>query len=207
MVLLYKLLPLFGVLGPCFVVQCSAGKERALFVILLLSSWCHVAVIILCHFLTLPWTVLNLRVFKYFGVTYMYIIFLFLLIATCSKGITWLFDVFFLCHAAVFVLCLFRTVLWNGLNLRVFKCFGVTYMYMTFLFYLIATRSKGSTGHFDVLSSPKIRVRNWKLFFLFLNQNICCGNSKEPSRWDGYFEHTKHMFKLMVKKIIAILLK
>ena len=28
----------------------------------------------------------------------------------------------------------------------------------------------------------KIRVRNWKLFFLFLNQNICCGYSKEPSR-------------------------
>ena len=36
-----------------------------------------------------------------------------------------------------------------------------------------------------------------KFIFLFLNQNICCGYSKEPSRWDGSFEHTKHMFKLM----------
>ena len=28
----------------------------------------------------------------------------------------------------------------------------------------------------------KIRVRNENLFFLFLNQNICCGFSKEPSQ-------------------------
>ena len=51
----------------------------------------------------------------------------------------------------------------------------------------------------------QIRVRIWKLFFLFLNQNIRCGYSKEPSQWDGSFEHPKHMFKLMIKKIIAIL--
>ena len=31
-------------------------------------------------------------------------------------------------------------------------------------------------------SGPQIRVRNGKLFFLFRNQNICCGYSKEPSR-------------------------
>ena len=54
-------------------------------------------------------------------------------------------------------------------------------------------------------SGPQIRVCNWKLFFLFLNQNICCGYSKEPSQWVGSFEHPKHMFKLMNKKIIAIL--
>ena len=29
--------------------------------------------------------------------------------------------------------------------------------------------------------------------FLFLNQNIFCGYSKEPSQWDGSFEHPKHM--------------
>ena len=46
---------------------------------------------------------------------------------------------------------------------------------------------------------------NWKLFILFLNQNICCGYSKEPSHWDASFEHPKHMFKLIDKKIIAIL--
>ena len=56
-------------------------------------------------------------------------------------------------------------------------------------------------------TGSQIKVRNWKLFFLFLNQNICCGYSKEPSRWDGSFEHPKHMFKLMDKKIIAILSK
>ena len=27
----------------------------------------------------------------------------------------------------------------------------------------------------------KIHVHNQKLIFLFLNQNICCGYSKEPS--------------------------
>ena len=28
---------------------------------------------------------------------------------------------------------------------------------------------------------------------VFLNFNICCGRSKEPSLWDGSFEHPKHM--------------
>ena len=50
---------------------------------------------------------------------------------------------------------------------------------------------------------PQIRVRNNKLFFLFLNQT-CCGYSKEPSHCHGSFEHPKHMFKLTDKKIIAI---
>ena len=37
--------------------------------------------------------------------------------------------------------------------------------------------------HWDSIESgPQIRVHNRKLFFLFLNQNICCGYSKEPSR-------------------------
>ena len=49
--------------------------------------------------------------------------------------------------------------------------------------------------------------RNWKLFFLFLNENICSGYSKELSRWDGSFEHPKRMFKLIDKKIIATLRK
>ena len=35
------------------------------------------------------------------------------------------------------------------------------------------------------------------LILLFLNYNICCGNSEEQSRWDGSFEHPKHMLKLM----------
>ena len=44
-----------------------------------------------------------------------------------------------------------------------------------------------------------------KFIFLFLNQNICCGYSKEPSYGDGAFEHPKHMLKLMDKKFFAIL--
>ena len=38
-------------------------------------------------------------------------------------------------------------------------------------------------------TDPQIRVKYWKLFFLFLNQNIGCGYSKEQSQWDGSFEH------------------
>ena len=48
-----------------------------------------------------------------------------------------------------------------------------------------------------IISGLQIRVCTRKLFFLFLNQN--------PSQWDGSFEHPKHMFQLMDKKIIAIL--
>ena len=56
-----------------------------------------------------------------------------------------------------------------------------------------------------VYTGLQIRVRTRKLFFLFLNQNICCGYSKEPSQWDGSFEHPKHMLEIIGKKIFAIL--
>ena len=39
------------------------------------------------------------------------------------------------------------------------------------------------TENSDDVPGPQIRMRNWKLFFLFLSQNICCGYSKEPSWW------------------------
>ena len=57
----------------------------------------------------------------------------------------------------------------------------------------------------SIQGSPglKIRVCTKKLIFLFLIQNICCGYSKEPSQWDGSFEHPKHMIKLMGKKIFT----
>ena len=48
-------------------------------------------------------------------------------------------------------------------------------------------------------------MRNRKIIFFFLNQNICCGYFKEPSQWDGSFEHPKHMLKIMGKKIFTIL--
>ena len=41
---------------------------------------------------------------------------------------------------------------------------------------------------------PQDKSAYLKIIFLFVNQNICCGYSKEPSRWDGSFEHPKHMF-------------
>ena len=46
---------------------------------------------------------------------------------------------------------------------------------------------------------------NRKIIFLFFNQNICKGYSKEPSHWDGSFEHPKHMSNTMGKKIFTIL--
>ena len=46
-----------------------------------------------------------------------------------------------------------------------------------------------------------------KLILLFLNQNICCGYSKEPSQLDGSFEHPKHVLKLMGKKKLNFTLK
>ena len=38
---------------------------------------------------------------------------------------------------------------------------------------------------------------NESLIFLFLNQNICCGYSKEPSQLDVSFVHAKHMLKIV----------
>ena len=56
-----------------------------------------------------------------------------------------------------------------------------------------------------VFRSPDKSVY-WKIIFLkFLNQNIFCGYSKEPSQSGGSFEHPKHMFKLMGKEINTIL--
>ena len=47
--------------------------------------------------------------------------------------------------------------------------------------------------HTQAPRMAQIRERNWKIFILFLNQNICCGYSKEPSPWNGSFEHPKQM--------------
>ena len=45
---------------------------------------------------------------------------------------------------------------------------------------------------YALCSKLQLRVCNRKIFFIFLNQNICCGYSKEPSLpWDGksYLSH------------------
>ena len=48
-----------------------------------------------------------------------------------------------------------------------------------------------------VLSSrPPEKSAYLKIIFLYLNQNMCCGYSKETSQWDGSFEYPKHMFNL-----------
>ena len=40
----------------------------------------------------------------------------------------------------------------------------------------------------------------FQIFFLFLNQNICCGYSIDPPQCDSSFEYPKHMLKLIGKK-------
>ena len=42
-----------------------------------------------------------------------------------------------------------------------------------------------------------------KFIFLFLRQNIFCGNSKELSQWDAFLS-IENMFKLIDKKAIII---
>ena len=49
------------------------------------------------------------------------------------------------------------------------------------------------------------RVCTQKIIFSFLNQNICCGYSKEQSQRDGSFKHPKHMLNLLGKQIFTIL--
>ena len=43
-----------------------------------------------------------------------------------------------------------------------------------------------------------------KYFHFFLNQTICCWYAIEPYQLDASFEHTKHIFKLINKKILTI---
>ena len=49
-----------------------------------------------------------------------------------------------------------------------------------------------------------VKSGNRKIIFLSLNQNICCGYSKEPSQCDESFENPKHMLKIIGNKIFTI---
>ena len=53
---------------------------------------------------------------------------------------------------------------------------------------------------------PQDKSAYWKSIFFISYQKhmLWVQYSKEPSRRDGSFEHNKHMFKLMDKKIMAI---
>ena len=47
------------------------------------------------------------------------------------------------------------------------------------------------SGGVEVSTRPPDKSVLLKFIFLFLNQDICCGCSKEPSQWDGSFYHPK----------------
>ena len=53
-----------------------------------------------------------------------------------------------------------------------------------------------------VIIGLKLRVRNRKIIFLFLNQNMLCVLKR--TQWDGSFEHPKHMLKCIGKKSLKI---
>ena len=63
--------------------------------------------------------------------------------------------------------------------------------------FIVKTKQKEES-----ITDPQINVPT---YFLFLNQNICCGYPKELSQWYGSVEQQKHMFRLLGKKIVAIL--
>ena len=47
----------------------------------------------------------------------------------------------------------------------------------------------------------QIRVRNVKVFLLFLNQNICCVCLNGPIKWDGSFEdYRTHFLNLLIRR-------
>ena len=59
------------------------------------------------------------------------------------------------------------------------------------------------SGRYHIISNASL-VNNC-IIFLFLNQNIYCGYSKEQSQGNSSFEHPKHMLKLMDKKMFTFL--
>ena len=67
----------------------------------------------------------------------------------------------------------------------------------------LSAREETHNGIYRLWDKSEYLIK--KLIFLFLNPNICCWYLKEPSRWDGSFDHPKQMFKLMDSKIITIL--
>ena len=75
------------------------------------------------------------------------------------------------------------------------------------LFWILARTEKENEKTFRTLIRPLVKTAYQKNNFLIPNQNIYCGYSKEPSQWDGSFEHPKHMLTLKDKKIITILRK
>ena len=65
-------------------------------------------------------------------------------------------------------------------------------------FFITASGKKNLVKNRHLVKS----LQQKKMILLFLNQNICCGYSKEPSRRDSSFEHQKHMLKMIYYTII-----
>ena len=57
----------------------------------------------------------------------------------------------------------------------------------------------------DKSPRPPDKSVYWKTIFFIFHPKHMLWVLKEPSQWDSSFEHPKHMFKLMGKKIITIL--
>ena len=53
-------------------------------------------------------------------------------------------------------------------------------------------------------SELETRVRNSKLTYLFLRQNMCCGYSKEPSQYSILRPYIKHFISEMDLRIFTV---
>ena len=84
------------------------------------------------------------------------------------------------------------------------QCIGVPDIDFSNFFAIETTNSCILTTN-ELVWTSSFDFSTRKIIFLFFNQNICCGYSKEPSQWDGSFEHPKHMLIIMGKKIFTIL--
>ena len=51
--------------------------------------------------------------------------------------------------------------------------------------------------------APQVGACSWKLFILYLNQNIYCGYSKEQSQWDCSFEN--HWYERVTENYLSSL--
>ena len=89
----------------------------------------------------------------------------------------------------VVVISTFRSKM-SQFSLKLYLILNTLYFFFTFL---------------SQFSGLKIKCCKSDLNLLFLIENICCGYSKEPSHWDGSFEHPQHIFRLTNEKIITIL--
>ena len=93
-------------------------------------------------------------------------------------------------HQKVYIIVVYEISSWH-------KCLAKAHQ--KYDFFIVLFQSEPQNQAFSLECVAK------KMIFLFLNQNTCCWYSKEPSQWDGSFEHPKHMLKLMGKKIFTIL--